>query len=85
MGTLVHLTGSTVTIVVAAAVLSFCGAIAATQVIYLDLSSVDGRMITHKNCLGRDTSSGVKNSRVSAIMPKKSGSVGRQIVLFFFL
>ena len=37
MGTLVHLTGSTVTIVVAAAVLSFCGAMAATQVTYLDL------------------------------------------------
>ncbi|XP_053408855.1 proton-associated sugar transporter A-like [Mercenaria mercenaria] len=37
MGSLVHFTGSTVTIVIAASVLSFCGSVCATQVTYLDL------------------------------------------------
>lgn len=37
MGTLVHLCGSTVVVVWSAAVLSACGAITATQVLYLDL------------------------------------------------
>ena len=37
MGTMVHFTGSTVTIVIVAAILSFCGAICATQVTYLNL------------------------------------------------
>lgn len=40
MGSLVHLAGSTVTIVIAASVLSFCGAVCATQVTYLDLWSI---------------------------------------------
>lgn len=37
MGSLVHLAGNTVTIVIAASVLSFCGGVCATQVTYLDL------------------------------------------------
>ena len=37
MGSLVHFAGSTVTIVIAASVLSFCGSVCATQVTYLDL------------------------------------------------
>ncbi|KAL5010419.1 hypothetical protein ScPMuIL_012724 [Solemya velum] len=37
MGTIIHAAGSTITIVIAAAVLSLCGAISATQVVYLDL------------------------------------------------
>ncbi|KAK3577707.1 hypothetical protein CHS0354_032700 [Potamilus streckersoni] len=37
MGSIVHLAGSTVTIVIAAAILSFCGAVSATQVTYLGL------------------------------------------------
>lgn len=37
MGPLVHAAGSTVVVVWAAAVLSACGALTATQVLYLDL------------------------------------------------
>lgn len=37
MGSIVHVTGSTTVVVVAAAFLSFCGAACATQVTYLDL------------------------------------------------
>ena len=37
MGSIVHLSGSTVAVVWSAAVLSFCGAITSTQVLYLDL------------------------------------------------
>ncbi|KAL3836293.1 hypothetical protein ACJMK2_021730 [Sinanodonta woodiana] len=37
MGSIVHLAGSTVTVVIAAAILSFCGSVSATQVTYLGL------------------------------------------------
>lgn len=37
MGTIIYVVGSTTAVVVAAAVLSFCGAISASQVEYLDL------------------------------------------------
>ena len=37
MGSLVHLCGSTVVVIWSAAVLSFFGALTATQVLYLDL------------------------------------------------
>ncbi|CAH1773681.1 unnamed protein product [Owenia fusiformis] len=37
MGSIVHYIGSTVAVIVAASVLSFCGAVSSTQVMYLDL------------------------------------------------
>jgi solute carrier family 45 protein 1/2/4 len=37
MGGIIHAVGSTTAVIVAAAILSFCGAISATQVMYLDL------------------------------------------------
>lgn len=37
LGSIIDLVDSTVTVVVAAAILSFLGAISATQVVYLDL------------------------------------------------
>lgn len=37
MGTIISWTGTTAAVVCVAALLSFCGALAATQVIYLDL------------------------------------------------
>lgn len=37
MGTLISVVGSTVTVVAVASSLAFCGAIAATRVMYLDL------------------------------------------------
>ena len=36
MGTLIHITNSTVVVTIVASILSVCGAISATQVLYLD-------------------------------------------------
>lgn len=37
MGTIIHISGSTVAIAIVASILSFCGAVTATQVLYLDM------------------------------------------------
>ena len=37
LGSIIDLVNSTVTVVVAAAILSFCGALSASQIVYLDL------------------------------------------------